>query len=125
MIKSIQHAIIPILLVFLLAGCAQRGDHNPLGITGGSDGGYGRSQDLYRESSSIQDDNNIYGLWANNNLTVTLNSDGTFELKSDQKINVGTFIRLKDTLTLKFRDGSSITYSYTLTKDRLVLIEME
>ena len=125
MIRLIQYIIIPILLVLLLAGCAQRGDHNPLGITGGSDGGYGRSQDLYRESPSIQGDNNIYGVWTNNNLTVTLKANGTFELKSDQKINVGTFSTSNDKLTLKFKDGSAITYSYSLTKDRLMLEEIK
>ena len=126
MTRSIQYIIVSILFVLMLAGCAQRGDnHNPLGITGGSDGGYGKSRDLYRESSSFQGDDNIYGVWADNNATVTLNTDGTFEIKSDKKTSIGTYSTLENTLTLNFEEGFSITYAYSLSKDRLVLKDIE
>lgn len=126
MTRSIQYIIVSILFVLMLAGCAQRGDnHNPLGITGGSDGGYGKSRDLYRESSSFQNDDNLYGVWSDNGKTVTLNTDGTFEIKSDKKTSIGTYSTLENTLTLNFEEGFSATYEYSLTEDRLVLKDIE
>ena len=126
MTRSIQYIIVSILFVLMLAGCAQRGDnHNPLGITGGSDGGYGKSRDLYRQSSSFQNNDNLYGVWSDNGETVTFNTNGTFEIKSDKKISVGTYNIIKNTLTLNFEEGFSTTYEYSLTEDRLVLTDIE
>ncbi len=125
MTRSIQYIIISILFVLMLAGCAQRGGHNPLGVTGGSDGGYGKSRDLYRESSTLQNDINLDGVWSDNSETVTFNSNGTFEIKSDKKTSIGTYNTLENTLTLNFEEGFSATYEYSLTEDRLVLKDIE
>ena len=123
--RPIYISIVFLLAILILSTCAQRGGHNPLGVTGGSDGGYGYSRDYYRESSSFQGDDNIYGVWADNNATVTLNTDGTFEIKSDEKTSVGTYNTLENTLTLNFEEGFSITYAYSLSKNRLVLKDIE
>ena len=123
--RSRYFSIVFLLAILILSTCAQRGGNNPVGVTGGSDGGYGYSRDYYRESSSFQGDDNIYGVWADNNATVTLNTDGTFEIKSDEKTSVGTYSTLENTLTLNFEEGFSATYEYSLTEDRLVLKDIE
>jgi hypothetical protein len=110
----------------MLSGCGQRGDlHNPLGLTGGSDGGYGKRQSYYYDSSIPQNDNSVVGVWTETDKTLTINSDGTFELKSVEEIRTGTYDKVKDNLTLNFKDGFSITYTYRLVKDRLNLEEVE
>ena len=119
--RSIYVTIVSLLAILILSTCAQRGGHNPVGVTGGSEGGYGYSREYYRESSSFQGDDNIYGVWTDNNSTILLNTDGTFEFKSGEEISLGTFSIFKDRFTLKFKEGTSLTYVYSLTKDRLKL----
>lgn len=123
--RSINFSIVSLLVIFILSGCAQRGGDNPLGVTGGSDDGYGKSRDLHRQSSSFQNNDNLYGVWSDNGETVTFNTNGTFEIKSDKKTSVGTYNTLKNTLTLNFEEGFSTTYEYSLTEDRLVLKDIE
>lgn len=123
--RSINFSIVSLLVIFMLFGCAQRGGYNPLGVTGGSDDGYGKSRDLYRQSSSFQNNDNLYGVWSENGETVTFNTNGTFEINSDKKISVGTYNIIKNTLTLNFEEGFSTTYEYSLTEDRLVLTNIE
>jgi len=124
--RSLQITFISILFLMLLSGCAQRGDHNPLGVTGGSDGGYGKNQNLYYYESAIpQSSDNINGIWSEANNLLTINSNGTFELTSGDEIRTGTYIKEKDTLILNFEDGLSVTYTYILEKGRLTLTEVE
>ncbi len=123
--RSIYFSIVFLLAILILSTCAQRGGNNPVGVTGGSEGGYGHSRDYYRESSSFQNDDNLYGVWSDNGETVTFNTNGTFEIKSEKKTSAGTYNTLKNTLTLNFEEGFSITYSYSLSKDRLVLKDIE
>jgi hypothetical protein len=127
MIKSIYYVLVTILCVLMVIGCAQRGDnHNPLGLTGGSDGGYGKRQDSYYYDSAIpQNEDSVEGVWTETDKTLTIASDKTFQLKSGEEIRTGTFSRLKDKLTLDFEDGQSVTYIYNVEKGRLVLTEIE
>jgi hypothetical protein len=109
----------------MIVGCAQRGDnHNPLGLTGGSDSGYGKRQGYYYSVIS-QDGNDVEGVWIESNNTLTIHEDGTFEFKSDEEIKIGTYTKEKDRLTLKFKDGPSITYIYKFEEGQLVLTVVE
>jgi hypothetical protein len=112
----------------MIVGCAQRGDnHNPLGLTGGSDGGYGKRQSnyYYYDSAIPQNDDSVEGVWTEIDNTLTINSDGTFELKSADDFRTGTFVREKETLILNFKDGQTIPYTYELEKGQLILTETE
>jgi hypothetical protein len=111
----------------MIFGCAQRGDtHNPLGLTGGSDGGYGKRQGYYQYGSALsQSGDGIQGVWTESENTLTINTDGTFELKSSEDIRIGTFSKEKDKLTLNFEDGFAVTYTYELKDRQLVLTEVE
>jgi hypothetical protein len=126
MTRSIYYIIIPVLSFLMLNGCAQRGDnHNPLGLTGGSDGGYGKRQSYYYESTIPQNDNSLEGIWSDTENTITLNSNSTFEIKSRENISTGTYSKVNDKLTLNFEDGLSVSYEYSLEKGRLTLTEVE
>jgi len=119
--RSIYFSIVFLLVIIIFSTCAQRGGFSPVGVTGGSEGGYGYSKDYYRQSSYYQYDEIVYGVWTDDNETLTLNTEGSFELKSDEQISIGTFNITEDTLTLKYKDGTTSTYKYTLTNDRLML----
>ena len=119
--RSIYVLIASLLAILILSTCAQRGGHNPVGATGGSDGGYGYSKDYYRESANLQENDNIFGIWNSDNSTVTLNADGTFEFKSNQEISIGTFSKSKDTITLNNEDGTTKEFKYDLDRDHLLL----
>jgi hypothetical protein len=111
----------------MISSCGQRGDlHNPLGLTGGSDGGYGGRQESYYNDSAIpQNDNSVEGIWTGTEKTLTIKSDGSFELKSGEEVRTGTFIKEKNKLALYFNDGKSITYTFALEKGKLVLTEVD
>jgi hypothetical protein len=119
--QLIYFSIVFLLVIIIFSTCAQRGGFSPVGVTGGSDGGYGQSKDYYRQSSYYRYDEVIYGVWADDNQTLTLNSEGSFELKSDEKVSVGTFSITDEMITLSDKSGPSYAYKYLLTKDRLVL----
>ena len=119
--RSIYFSIVFLLVIVIFSTCAQRGGFSPVGVTGGSEGGYGYSKDYYRESSNNGNGENIYGIWVDSNETLTLNTEGSFELKSDEQISVGTFNILEDTFSLNYKDGTSLIYKYILTRDRLVI----
>jgi hypothetical protein len=111
----------------MIFGCAQRGDnHNPLGLTGGSEGGYGKRQSDYYYNSRIQQNvDSVEGIWTDADETMTINSDGTFEIKSSEEIQTGTFTKDKENLTLNFKDGYSIKYKYSFENKKLKLTEIE
>jgi hypothetical protein len=127
MIRLIYYILVIIICALMVVGCAQRGDnHNPLGLTGGSDGGYGKRQESYYYNSDIpQNDDSVEGIWTETDKTLTINSDKTFQLKSAEELRTGTFCKLKDKLTLDFEDGQSVTYTYNVEDGRLVLTEIE
>ena len=127
MTKSIYLMFTIILCLLMISSCGQRGDlHNPLGLTGGSDGGYGGRQESYYNDTAIpQNDNSVEGIWTGTENTLTFKSDGLFELKSAEDIRTGNFSQEKDKLTLDFKDGQSITYTYTLERGQLILEEIE
>ena len=119
--RSIYALIASLLAILILSTCAQRGGHNPVGATGGSDGGYGYSKDYYRESANLQGNDNISGIWKSDNSTVTLNTDGTFEFKSSQEISSGTFTKSNETVTFYHEDGTTKKFKFRLDQDHLLL----
>jgi len=125
--RSLYISILCLFAILILSTCAQRGGREPLGITGGSHGGYGYSRDYYRDylNGNSRSSNDIYGVWSDNDITVNLNTNGTFHITSAEEIRVGTFSILNNILTLNFKDGTILSYSYALTKDRLMLEEIE
>jgi hypothetical protein len=124
--RSLFFAIGYTLAALMLVACAQRGFDNPLGVTGGSYGGYGYSRDYYRDNRASKNasNNTINGVWQDSEITVTLNIDGTFAIKSAKETRIGTFGLSKDILILYFKDGNSRSYSFVLSEDRLTLEEI-
>jgi len=120
---SIYFSIVFLLVIVIFSTCAQRGGNSPVGVTGGSEGGYGQSKDYYRDSyyRSSQIEENIYGVWTDGTETLTLTAEGSFEIESIDQASAGTFSKTEETLTLIYKDDLSITYIYQLTKDRLIL----
>jgi len=127
MSRSLYISIVSLFSIFILSTCAQRGGNDPLGVTGGSHGGYGYSRDYYRDFQNgvSRSSSDIFGVWTDDEITITLERDGAFEIKSDEKIRVGTYRIFKDQLTLNFKDGTIQTYGYLLTKDNLTLETVE
>ena len=123
--RSLFFAIGYTLAALILAACAQRGYDNPLGVTGGSYGGYGYDRDYYRDNHVDKNasNNTIDGVWHDSEITVTLNTDGTFAIKSAKETRIGTFGLSGDILTLYFKDGNIRSYSFILSNDRLTLEE--
>jgi hypothetical protein len=125
--RSLYISIVSLFSIFLLSTCAQRGGNDPLGVTGGSHGGYGYSKDYYRniQDGVAQGSSEIFGVWTDDDITITIDRDGTFKIKSAEKIRAGTFSIVEDQLTLSFKDGTILSYSYTFTKEQLTLEEIE
>jgi len=134
--KYIAHFIVSLLFTFMLGGCAQWGGDNPVGITGGSDEGYGQSGNL----NLPQNGSDLVGSWrydisesryqiwtfsVNGNLTVIYynndqintqhgtytTSDNNISLFVGQQTLNGTFSIQGNHLTLYFGQDS-----LTLTK---------
>jgi hypothetical protein len=51
------------LAMLFMAGCANWGGNNPVGVTGGSESGYGESSDLNLPPSGSQPSGQLVGTW--------------------------------------------------------------
>jgi len=110
MIKSAWYFIISALFIFLLIGCARWGGDNPLGITGGSDQGYGQNNDLnLSDTSAVKTiDPLLLDTWYRYNYymigAITFNANGTFNAAGDIIISHNQYI-----------NGTYFTSGYTIT----------
>ena len=119
--QKIYFSIVILLVILIFSTCAQRGFDSPVGVTGGSEGGYGNSKDYYRQSSYYRYDEIIYGVWTDDSETLMLTPEGLYEIKSNGQVYIGTFSITEETLTLTDKTGPSYNYKYLLTNDRLKL----
>ena len=117
------------LLAVLIAGCAQWGGDNPLGITGGSKEGYGQNNDLNLPENSGEIDPELLGSWTSygdlSSTVFTFFTDGTFmmehylENQLDRTIS-GRWSVSGNTLTIS-SGGNSEVYTYLVDGNQLIL----
>ena len=110
------------LVVFLVlfSGCGQFSGHDPVGVTGGNESGYGTARSMDAEvdgNGGGQIDANLVGTWIYDDYDMeeiwTFNSNGTFvysyywygELEMYEN---GTYSATGSQLTI---DGDTVTYS--------------
>jgi len=127
MSRSLYISIVSLFSIFILSTCAQRGGNDPLGVTGGSHGGYGYNRDYYRDFQDgvSRSSSDIFAVWTDDEITIIIDRDGAFEITSAEKTRVGTYRIFEDQITLNFKDGTKLFYSYTLTNEQLTLEEIE
>ncbi len=115
----------------MIGGCAQWGGDNPLGITGGSNNGYGKNNDLNLPDGSDQIDPDLVGVWSMYDypysLVYTFNADGTYQIEeyfydSLDDSYEGTWSVSGNILTLSSNDGSSIM-TYEINGNQLTLTQ--
>jgi hypothetical protein len=123
--------MIPFIFLFLLIGCAQWGGDNPLGITGGSNNGYGKNNDLNLPDGSGQIDPDLVGVWSMYDypylLVYTFNADGSFKIEEYYYDSLddsyeGTWSASGNILTLSSNEGSAIM-TYEINGNQLTLTE--
>ncbi len=125
--------MIPAIFVFLLIGCAQWGGDNPLGITGGSEEGYGQNGDLNLPQPA---DGNIIdpeligmwvtaGQWVQTTYTFAFNASGTFTIVIHStkftQVMEGTYSVSGNTLTFNIYGGETLVYTYSVNNNHLTL----
>ena len=126
--RSINLLILAVILILL--GCAQRGGHNPIGVTGGSDDGYGKSKDLNQTSSSSYEYATLIGSWrydesmteyslwifyTNGDFTMKFYEDGSLEFTIE-----GTYSTSNNTLTI-YLDGEPYYFTYSIYGNQFIL----
>jgi hypothetical protein len=85
--RYLTYSIISLFFTILIIGCAQWGGDNPLGITGGSEEGYGQGSDLNLPDPSGGSNSNLVGSWRYNYpdsydyMTWTFNANGNLEVR--------------------------------------------
>jgi hypothetical protein len=129
--QFINYLMIPFIFLFLLIGCAQWGGDNPLGITGGSNNGYGKNNDLNLPDGSGQIDPDLVGVWSMYDypylLVYTFNADGSFKIEEYYYDSLddsyeGTWSASGNILTLSSNEGSAIM-TYEINGNQLTLTE--
>jgi hypothetical protein len=123
--------IVSLLFVFMITGCAQWGGDNPLGLTGGSNEGYGQNNDLNLPDSSSGNaiDPELVGLWSTSGewimVMFSFTAEGVFTrdtyyggtLRDSME---GIYSVSENILTLR-SDDITITYVYSITGNYLTL----
>ncbi len=129
--RFIYNFILSSLFILIITGCAQWGGDNPLGITGGSEEGYGQNNDLYLPDPSAENtlDPELLGRWINNISEAeyeiwTFNSDGTMRTVYYQDsynftIN-GTYYTSAGSITIN-SSNEIMTGSYSISGNRLTI----
>jgi hypothetical protein len=123
--------IISILLSFMITGCARWGGDNPVGITGGSEQGYGQNNNLNLPDTSIQKtiDPELQGSWIYLNsdswIAITFYANGAFNIReiSDATIHEEIYVTYfisGNTITLII-NGKSETNAYSIIADQLLI----
>lgn len=118
------------LAMFLLVSCANWGGNNPVGVTGGSEQGYGESSDLNLPSSGSESAVKLIGTWRHdygggNYEILEFKSNGRFEIAAYENNNLefsysGNYTVSGNTITL-YIEGQPVTATYSISGDRLTL----
>jgi hypothetical protein len=129
--RYIFKSIIPALFVLMMAGCAQWGGDNPLGITGGSEVGYGQSSDLnlpYSSNPGIDPDligTWRYDLYQGRYELLIFEESGDFAAESYSENQMyyrttGTYSVSGNTLNLTYM-GATYPWIYSISQNRLTI----
>jgi len=125
-----KYTVSAVLILLFIVGCANWGGNNPLGVTGGSENGYGKNQDLNLPTSNGGGSQNLIGTWrsdtgADDYEIIIFNSNGTYDVRiyEDGIFQFGlsgSYTVSGNQITLEY-EGEFIVLFYTLSDDRLIL----
>ncbi len=130
MIKTISVITSISLAMFLLVSCANWGGNNPVGVTGGSEQGYGQSGDLNLPSSGSESAVKLIGTWrydygGSNYEILEFKSNGKYEVEfydnNDYEFGYsGNYTVSGNKITL-WVEGKTMMVTYSLSGDQLTL----
>jgi hypothetical protein len=130
MIRTISVITSISLAMFFLVSCANWGGNNPVGVTGGSDQGYGESSDLNLPSSGSESAAELIGTWRHdygggNYEIFDFKSNGRYEIYFYENNNYefgysGNYTVSGNTITL-WVEGQPMMVTYSLKSNRLTL----
>jgi hypothetical protein len=129
--RYIFYFLAPALFFLLIIGCAQWGGDTPLGITGGSEDGYGKTGDLAAPATSDgQVDDQLIGSWrsaagGSQYTILTFYANGDFEIDYYYQDQYwygleGTYSVSGNMINMYF-DGDSDSGTYSITGNRLII----
>jgi len=132
--KIFRSIIISLSGIFIITSCAQWGGDNPLGVTGGSEEGYGQNNDLNLPDNTDQRtiDPELLDNWINpqpdSYIELIFYANGNFRIIYDSYNTYppfhyeveGTYYTSGNTITLTI-DGESKTSRYSIIGDQLLI----
>jgi len=127
--KKYESFLLYILITILLFGCSHWGGDTPLGITGGSEEGYGQSGDLNSQNPFNNINPYLLGSWIrpglHNYIILTFFLNGTYTLEyyynnSLESRIKGTYHVSGNTLTMTI-NGNSDVATYMIRDDSLTI----
>ena len=128
-----KYTLSVVLILLFIIGCANWGGNNPLGVTGGSESGYGKNQDLNLPAPQMGGDQNIVGSWRNNTGVgaenyeiITFKSNGEFEIRiyEDGIFQFGfggDYTVSGNQITLYYEEVPAVVLTFQLINDQLTL----
>ena len=119
-----------VLVILIFSGCANWGGNNPVGITGGSDQGYGEAKDLDLPSVGSGSEASLIGSWRHEYSSgeyeiITFNQNGKFSMSyyDDGFLQFsfsGNYSTSGTSITL-FVEGQPLSGNYSIQGDELTL----
>ena len=130
MIRTISVITSISLAIFFLVSCANWGGNNPVGVTGGSEQGYGGSSDLNLPSLGSESAEKLIGTWRHDNgggdyEILEFKSNGKYEFSfyenNDYEFGYsGKYTVSGNTITL-WIENQPFALTYSLNGDQLRL----
>ena len=130
MIKTISVITGISLAIFFLVSCANWGGNNPVGVTGGSEQGYGESGDLNLPSSGSESAEKLIGTWRHDYgggdyEILEFKSNGKYEVEfyenNDYEFGYSGNYSVSGNIITLWIEGQPITVTYSLSGDQLRL----
>ena len=128
--KFIWSMTILSIAMLCMFGCANWGGNNPVGVTGGSERGYGQASDLGLSSPSSSSSSNLVGSWradygGGDYETITFTANGKFTIavydKNDLEFSYsGNYSTSGNTITL-YIEGQPYSGTFSVNGDVLIL----
>ena len=130
MVRTISVITSISLAIFFLVSCANWGGNNPVGVTGGSEQGYGESSDPNLPSSGSESPEKLIGTWRHDYgggdyEILEFKSNGKYEVEfyenNDYEFGYsGNYTVSGKTITL-WIENQPFTLTYSLSGDQLRL----
>jgi hypothetical protein len=118
------------LAMLFMFGCANWGGNNPVGVTGGSDQGYGKASDLGLPSAGSSSSSNLIGSWRSDYgggdyETITFTDNGKFNLAVFENNDLdfsysGNYTTSGNSITL-YIEGNPYSGTFSVQGDVLTL----